>query len=357
MYKSLSINALVAATLIGIAVENAWSDQAMPNGSAAPVTRTAAPVSGYQPGWHPPPPWPMTPPVYGQQPSFYPPYGQYRAVPTTPAENPLNAELEQTREQLAAKAAELDTANATLEQSHLRLQQSLEAERTLNEKLAIISNEQQALQAHVTELTAERERLRDALASRHKQLAALQTEHQTAMKTLQQAQSGNMLSSQRLDKAMAQADSLKSMLSGLKTRLESQRTTLQNTGRTRTTKHDSLTSESASPDEHLTTSQAETPAAPQAQAGAISSDPLLSAARAQAEASNTQLTELKAQMENQKTLLRNTGHTLATVTAERDGLLADMTAVVTERDGLQEQLAACRRELTRARDASTTTSE
>ena len=177
------------------------------------------------------------------------------------------------------------------------------------------------------------------------------------MKTLQQAQSGNMLSSQRLDKAMAQADSLRSMLSGLKTRLESQRTTLQNTGRTRTTKHDSLTSESASPDEHLTTSQAETPAAPQAQAEASSSDPLLSAARAQAEASNTQLTELKAQMENQKTLLRNTGHTLATVTAERDGLLADMTAVVTERDGLQEQLAACRRELTRARDASTTTGE
>ncbi|MGB5540287.1 MAG: hypothetical protein WBO37_09390 [Gammaproteobacteria bacterium] len=357
MYKSLSMNALVAAALIGIAVENAWSDQATPNGSVIPATPTPAPVSGYQPGWYPPPPWPMPPPAYGQQPPFYPPYGQYRAVPTAPAENPLNAELEQTREQLAAMAAELDTANATLEQSQLRLQLSLEAERTLNEKLAIISNEQQALQVYVTELTAERERQRDALASRDKQFAALQAEHQTAMKTLQQAQSGNMLSSQQLGSAMAQADSLKSMLSDLKTRLESQQTTLQNTGRSRTANHDSLTSKSASHDGHLTSSQAETPAAPQVQAGTTGSDPLPGTARAQAGASNTELTELRAQMENLKLLLRNTGNTLATVTAERDGLLADMTAVVTERDGLQEQLAACRRELARAGDATTSTRE
>ena len=38
MYKSLSINALVAAALIGIAVENAWSDQATSNVPAVPAT-------------------------------------------------------------------------------------------------------------------------------------------------------------------------------------------------------------------------------------------------------------------------------------------------------------------------------
>ncbi len=357
MYKSLSINALVAAALIGIAVENAWSDQATPNGSTVPATQTPAPVTGYQPGWYPPPQWPMPPPAYGQLPPFYPPYGQYGAVSTTPEENHLNTELEQTRGRLTAMAAELDTANAVLEQSHLKLQHSLEAERALSEKVANISSEQQALQAHVTELTAESERLRDALASRDKQLGTLQAEHQTAMKALLQSESGNTLSSQQLGTAMAQADSLKSVLSDLKARLENQQTTLQNAGRTWTTKHDSLASESASHDVHRTTSQAETPTAPQAQAETTGSDPLLSAARAQAEAFNNELTELKAQMANQKTLLRNTGHTLATVTTERDGLLADMTAVVAERDGLQEQLAACRRELTRAQDASTTNRE
>ncbi|MDH3560645.1 MAG: hypothetical protein OEN52_06805, partial [Gammaproteobacteria bacterium] len=169
MNKLPSFATLVTAALIGIAAESAWSDEATPNGSAVPAMQTPAPETGYVPGWYPPPPntggyaqprqqpsqWPVSPPGYGQLPPYYPPHGQYRAVPAAPAVNPLSTELKQTQEQLKAKSAELDTAIAALEQHRQQ-----------------ITNDQQQNQM----LAAERDRLRDDLDSRDKQLATLQAD-------------------------------------------------------------------------------------------------------------------------------------------------------------------------------------
>jgi septal ring factor EnvC (AmiA/AmiB activator) len=83
---------------------------------------------------------------------YYPPQRQYRAVPAAPAKNPVSAESKQTQEQLTAKSTELDRAQVTLEQLQLKLQHSREAEHALNEKVAAITGEQQALQAQVAKL-------------------------------------------------------------------------------------------------------------------------------------------------------------------------------------------------------------
>ena len=56
MNKLSSINLLVAAALIGIAAESAWSEESTPGGAAAPAAQTVAPGTGYAPGWYPPRP-------------------------------------------------------------------------------------------------------------------------------------------------------------------------------------------------------------------------------------------------------------------------------------------------------------
>lgn len=255
-----SFAALVTAALFAIAAGTAWADEAAQNVSAetvwsteaesnepaadvrpdkaapeesdTPAAQTPAPVTTHVPGRYPPPPaWGGYPQAWqhpSQRPSYYLPQGQYRAAPAAPAVNPLSAELNQAREQLAAKSTELDTARATLEQSRLELQQRLEAERVLNEKVADISSEHQVLQARMTELSTERDRLRDELAGRDRQQATLQAELQATMEVLLQAQSENTLTGQQLDTAMVQADRLRKTLAELKAWLETQKTTLDN---------------------------------------------------------------------------------------------------------------------------------
>ena len=270
MNKLSAFAALATAALIGIAAEAAGPDEATPTGSAAPAVQTPVPVTGPAPGWFPPPPngggyaqswqqppqWPVPGATYGQWSPYYPRHGQYWAVPATPVVNPLSAELKQTQEQLTAKNTELDMAHAMLEQLQGALQRSLEAEQALREKVADITGKQQALQAHAAELTtklntatdslnqnrqqitndqqqnrmltAARDRLRDDLASRDRQLATVQAELQAAMQAIQQAQSENALSSQQLGTAMAQTETLTNVLTQLNARLESQKTTLHN---------------------------------------------------------------------------------------------------------------------------------
>lgn len=316
-----SINALAAAALIGIAAESAGSEPATPKGAAASIAQRPAPASASVPGWYAPPPrpggyvqagqqpspWPAPPPAYGQWPPYYMPYGRYRPATATAAENPLSTELRQTQEQLTAKTAELDTAHATVAQIQLKLQLSLEAERTLNERLA-----------------------------------ALQAELRAATEVLQQVQTETAVSSRQLDTAMTQADTLGKSLAELSDRLENQKTTLGNALQIRAAEQDSAHYATAGRDEQPTAPKAELQAAKEVlqQVQADTNQPTRTAG-----SFVNELTELKAQLENQKTTLRNTGHTLATVAAERDGLLADMSAVVAERDKLKHDLAACRRQL------------
>jgi len=384
-----SFAALVSATLIGIAAESAWSDEATPNGSAKPAVQTPAPTTGVAPGWYPPPPiqggytrpwqqpsqWPVPPQGYSQSPPPYPPRGPYRAVPAAPAAavNPLSAELKQTQEQLTAKSTELNIAHTMLEQLRSALQHSIAAERAIREKMADIISEQQALQARMTELTAalntttatleqqrqqitndqkqnrtltaEHDRLGSDLASRNEQLASMQAELQAATQALQQAQAETSTAGQQLSEARSQAETFNNELTELKAQLESRETKLLNTEQTRTEKHDRLRNDLASRDEQLTTVHAELQAAKAAlqlaQAETSTAGQQLSEARSQAETFNNELTELKAQLESQKTTRLNTEQTR---TEEHDRLRSDLAS----RD---EQLASVQAELQAAKEA------
>ncbi len=168
-----------------------------------------------------------------------------------------------------------------LEQLESKLQHSLEAQQALNENVAAITSEQQALQARVSELSAElntttatleqnrqqiaddqqqtltltteRDRLRDELASRDEQLATLNTELQTATDALQQVKSETTTSAQQLSDARAQAETSNNELTELKAQLESQQSTRLNAEQTLTEERDRLRSDLASRDEQLAT--------------------------------------------------------------------------------------------------------
>ncbi len=186
MNKLSPLNRLAVAALVAVATESAWPEEATPDVSAAPAGQTAAPETGYVPGWYPPYPnrggyaqpwqqpsqWPAPPPAYNQSTPYYPPYGQYQTVPAAPVENPLSAELKQTQEQLAAQAAELDRTK--------------------------------------------------------EQLAKLQTELETATAALQKAQSDTVNAGVQVDTTMTQVDTLKHMLCELAARIEARSTALQN---------------------------------------------------------------------------------------------------------------------------------
>ncbi len=351
---------------------------------AAPAMRTPAPMTGFVPGPYAPPSgrggyaqprqqalqWPAPPRNYTR----IPPRGQSRIVPAAPAtsDKSLRAELEQTQEQLIAKSTELDKTHAALEQSREKLQQRFEAELALNEKLANITSEQLALQAHVTELTTElnttsatleqnrrqisndqqqyrmlteeRDRLHSDLAGRDKQLATLQTELQAATQTLEQTRSEATTARQLLEETRAQAGMLNNKLSELTTRLESQKTALLRDVQPLTAERDSLRSDLASRDEQLAALQAElqsvTQTLEQARSEATGSGQLLNETRVQTQMFKNRLNRVMNQLMNHKTILQDTEQTLTAMTAERDDLQAD--------------LAACSRERTRARDALTT---
>jgi hypothetical protein len=192
MNKVSSLKLLVTATLIAIATTNA---------GAVEVSRymPAAHGAGYEPDWYPPrpdryryvQPWsqpsqqPAPVPGYGRVHPYSPVYGQYRPGPGVPVENPLDTELKQTQDQLAAKTTELDTMRA--------------------------------------------------------QLARLQTELQAATATLQKAQSDTLNAGRQVDTTRAQVDTLKNILCELAARIESRNTALQNTLKT-------ATAESSDPD-------------------------------------------------------------------------------------------------------------
>lgn len=214
MHKVSHLHSLVAAALIGIAVGNAWSEEATPAEPAAPAGEAAAPVTGAVPGRYPPPPerrgypqpgtqpsqWPAPPPAYSQPGPYTPPYGQYRAGPGTPAENPLSATLKQTQEQLATKTAELDAIR--------------------------------------------------------KQRARLQADLEVAMAALQKAQADTVNAGQQVDTSMAQVDTLKHILCELAARLEARNTTLQNTLQTPAAEPDDPDSAAAGEVETETADQA-----------------------------------------------------------------------------------------------------
>ena len=273
MKKTSSFAVLVTAALTGIAAENACSHEITPGATAGPAGNTPAYSNGPASGWYPPPPppnargyaqprqqqpyWPARPQGYGQFPPAYPPRGQYRSSPAAPATavNPLSAELKHTQEQLTAKNAELGKVNANLEQLRVILQHRLEAEIALNEKVAAITGEQQAMQARVTELTtelnaatatleqnrqqltdnqqqaheltAERDKLHDDIGNRDEQLATLRAELHTISQALKRAQAEISSSSQQLSDFRAQADASKNERTELQAQLDHRQTALQ----------------------------------------------------------------------------------------------------------------------------------
>ena len=226
MIKLTTFSALVAVALIATMSENTWSGETTANEPATPAEQTPAPVSpvvpgGYAQTWPQPPRWRAPQQIFGRMPPQHPPGQQYQPFPPRPAtapaarENPLNAVLKQTQEQLSAKSSELIEAHSMLEQLRGKLQDSLAAEARLTDKVTYCTREQHALRVRVTDLTktlnaanatleqqhqlindlqaqnqtlsAERNQLRSEFASRDKQLAVLQSELQAAMQTLTQA--------------------------------------------------------------------------------------------------------------------------------------------------------------------------
>ncbi len=377
MKKIPYLSAFVGAAMLTVASGSTWSEDVSPTGSAAPAPQTPAPVSGtVPPGWYPPSshrggyarPWQQRPyrPAhrrgYGERPRYYSPREQYRTAPAAPAttpaaaENPLSAELERTQEQLAAKSRELDIAHAMLEQLRGKLEESLAIERTLTEKMARNTRERQARtselsaalntasttmernqqqiidgQAQNQGLAAERDRLRDELASRNEQLAALQLELQDATQALAQAQAGASTTGEELGAARARIETLDNELTALRADLENQQTELQNLVQTRTEERDQLRSELAGRDEQL--------AELQALAEDDTTDEELDAARAQIETLDNELTEVNAELETWKTASQETGVTLAAVKGEREGLQTNL-------DGCSQELAQAQAALT-----------
>ena len=133
------LRVLVSAALIGLAAGNAVSEEAAPGTTTMSGGQTAAPGTGYGPGWYPArpdrrgyaQPWsapqrPAPAPGYSHSPPYYAPYGPYRAEPAAPAENPLGAELKQAQEQLATQTTQLETTREQL----ARLQEQLQAATT-----------------------------------------------------------------------------------------------------------------------------------------------------------------------------------------------------------------------------------
>jgi len=272
MNKLTIFATLAAAALIGSLPGSAWSEETASNGSPAPAEPTPAPASAVAPGWYPPaypggyaqtwqqaPRWPQQ--GYGQFAPYYPPGGQYQAYPAAPAtapaarENPLSAELKQTQEQLTAKSSELNEARGMLEQLRDELQDSLATEGFLSDKMTYCSREQQALRVRVTELvetlktsnatleqqhqlinnhqannqalTAERDQLHNALASRDEQLATLQSELQSAMQALAQERARAGTADEALSAARAQIGMHRDELSKLEAELEQLESRLQ----------------------------------------------------------------------------------------------------------------------------------
>ena len=238
MNISMSFAALVASALIGCLSGTAWADEATTNGSIAPTEQAPAAASSNTPAqhWQQPPHWRMPQQVFRPYPPQYPPGGQYRAYPAAPvtaATSPLSTELTKAQEQLAGKSSELDEAHSTIEQLRMNLQESLDSETRMSDKLTYSTREQQALRMRVIELTqaleqqnqqliAERDQLHSKLASLDMQLAELQSRLQAATQVLIQARSGTGMAADAPDSARVQIEALRDALGKLEAELEKQ---------------------------------------------------------------------------------------------------------------------------------------
>ena len=208
MNKLSSQHLFVAAVLFGIAAENTWAQEPATSVPATPSAQAASPVTGYTPywqppRWHEPPPPPPPRGYYGHYPPYYPPYTQYRAAP---ADNPLKSELKQTEEQLAAKAAELNTAN---------------------EQLTSLQTEQQATSGALQEARAQLTAKITELDTAMEKLTGLQAEQQAVREVMQQAQAETAKASEQLSVVVEEMDILYEVLSKLKARLDKQHISLQ----------------------------------------------------------------------------------------------------------------------------------
>ena len=161
MNKLSSHNLLVAAALFGIAADSAWAQETTPGTLAAPAEQAASPGTGYAPYWQPPQ-WRERPPPPGYYDSYrpyYPPYPQYRTAPAALAENPLSATLKQSQDQLAAKSAELNTADeqlATLQAQQQAIREAMQQAQAetakASEQLSVVIEEMDILHEVLTEL-------------------------------------------------------------------------------------------------------------------------------------------------------------------------------------------------------------
>jgi hypothetical protein len=201
-------NLFVAAALFVIVADTAWAQEPAPSAPATKTEQAASPGTGYAPywqppRWHEPPPPPPPPDFYDHYRPYYPPYPQYRAAP---AENPLKSELKQTEAQLAAKDAELNTANEQLTSLQTEQQVTREALKEARAQLA----------AKITELDTAME-----------QLTGLQAEQQATREVMHQAQTETAKASEQLSVVVEEMDILYEVLSKLKERLDLQKTSLQ----------------------------------------------------------------------------------------------------------------------------------
>ena len=162
MNKLPSRKLLVAAALLSLTAESAWSEEAAPSEPAAPAAQTAwpevasspgyAPTSyqgGYEPYWQPPP-WPAPPPgYYGHYPPYYPPQPQYRSAPAAPAENPLSGKLKQTEEQLTNLQAEHQAIQEAMQQAQAELAKAGEQLSIVIEEMDILNEVLSGLKARL----------------------------------------------------------------------------------------------------------------------------------------------------------------------------------------------------------------
>lgn len=334
--------ALLSAGLIASAGGRAWPDPAAPEAAVATPQRQPgwfAPVpgpGGYARPWLQTAPWPAGIPGYVYTPPPVPPYGQY-AASVKPPVNPLQADLDEARQQLTAQSAGLESANATIEQLQRTVQDGIASGQALGERLADSNRELTSLRQQHQTLTADRDRLRDDLATRGRELAAAHARLQGAARALQEAQAESDASSRQLGAAMTQLDTLRNQLTALAAHLQSQASAAQDTA--------PVPAADAAPGAEMRAAMEVV-----SEAGPVTGQAVAGAAPDGTDSDT--LAGLRSQLQNQGVKIQNLGQTLAAVTIERDGILADMTSVIAERDKLQKELALCQRKLGQA-DADT----
>ena len=293
MSRSPSFVALVTAAVLGLAAGTAWSADTAPKASAAQGWYPPPPSGGYAQHWQPHGQQAAQPQPYAGSPYYYSPR-QAQQAPAQPApaeataaaDDPLAAELDRVKKQLAATRAEL-------EQSESNHKETRAAAAALEKKLAGLGREHKALQARATELAGELKASKATLKQHRQQL----TSDQQLIRTL-----------------IADRARLRNQVANLDYRLAGLLDDLQNSAH----------------------------ALQQAQADPAACTQQLGEATAQSVALQNELTEMESRLQNGTTMLEQTEQQLDAVTAERDGLQTDLS-------GCREELARAEAALKTAR--------